>query len=165
MALPKLALAALGLGAVAAVAVRKPKSKSKTKRPPRRVGGFKAEPSPSQDHPICKKYPSGDWGQGYVNGFPKGNPGWSSEDVAMVRDAVQKAVAAAPPFESMSKARELSFAITRELIRGWCPSLELPQSPMVVENYLKKSLALRWLWTKVDQMVWDAHIGNPGGGN
>jgi hypothetical protein len=160
LAVSKLAIAAIGATAVAAVALQKPKPKNAGKRAAG-IKGFKAEPSPNNDHPICKKYPQGAWageGYGYVDGFPKGSPGWTEAERDMIRELVKKALDEAPPYTTLSAARDLTFEITRSIIRDLCPSIDLPPSPLVVENYLKQSLGFRWMWSKIGDLVWDGYV-------
>lgn len=167
MPLPKAAIAvaaiaAAGLGAVAFGGSKKRRVSSRliAKVPPK---------IPTTDHPICKKYPGGTWapGHGDLEGFPSDKPGWSAADLAMATEAVEREVAAAPGWGSVSDARELAFSMTRRLIVKWCPSLapKLPAYREHVDEYISKSLALRWLWQSVHQMIWQRMVGDAGGGN
>lgn len=158
MAIPKLALAAAALGGVAFVATRKPKKK-KTKTP---YGGdidkITMQPVKGQNHPICQKYPAGNWLEGvpFLKGYPRDRPGWSDDDLAMARADVAKAVASAPEWTTISDARALTFDIIRSIIAGWCPAMKLPTKRINLENYLKKSVALRWMWQTLDTLVWNS---------
>ena len=162
MAVPKLTLAILGLGGVAFLATRKKKKASPTTTT-RRTVVLTGVPPVSEvdlsqiDHPICKKYPGGQWHpeSGYVDGYPKDSPGWNDADVKMVQDAVSAAVATAPQWESVDEARQITFDLTRSIIHRWCPSMALPTSRITLENHLKKSLGLRWMWDRLDNMLWN----------
>lgn len=112
------------------------------------------------DHPICKKYASGNW---MDNGRILHGTGWSLDDVGMVESMVASEVGKLGPFNSLSHARELSFTATRAVVAKLCKSMKLPKSRATVENYLKTSVALRYLWQSVDTMVWNDLVGDPGG--
>ena len=162
MAVSKLLLGALGLAAAVVATRRKSKVSPRTVvSPAANLKGVGA------NHPICKKYPGGFWHRtaGYLEGHPVAAPGWSDADLVMAQAAVDAAVAQAPTWDTVADAREVSFMLTRNIIRSWCPSLPLPKNRYQLDNYLEKSIALTWLWQSLANQIWNNLVGVPGGGN
>ncbi len=152
MPVSNLLVAALGLGAVgvAVVATRKKPTKKKVLL---RIPVTRRTPSSKTDHPICEKYPGGYWHP--TAGYLGGTGGWSDEDLTMALAAVKEEVAEAPPWEDLSDARQISFELVRKIVHRWCPTLEMPEAPYKVSGYLNKSVALYYLWTTLENMVWN----------
>ncbi len=148
----KVGIALAGVGVVAAVAKSSPKRKKTRKR--KGVGGLKGQVS--KNDPLCMKYPKGFWaaGEGYVEGYPKGDAGWSPEDRDRVVAAVNEVTAELPPFEGMLEAREIAHDLIKRVFAKFCPSTKLPEGRHQVENYKKQSLAFRHTWDSIDDLVW-----------
>ena len=118
--------------------------------------------------PACRRYPGGNWaaeyGHGWLEGSPKGAPGWTQEDSRRIVAITRAAVESAPQWESLPDAREISFQLTRSIIAGLCPGRKLPESQVQVEQYMDKSLALRWMWGQVENLVWNDLVNAEAGG-
>jgi hypothetical protein len=149
----KVGLALAGVGAVAVVASKSgEKKKTKTRRS-KGIGGLKGQVS--KNDPVCMAYPSGNWtGDGQVDGYPKGNPGWSPEQRDRIVAAVDEATMEIPPYEGMLGAREVAHEIIKRVFAQFCPSTKLPQERHSVENFKRKSLAFRHMWDSIDDLVW-----------
>ena len=171
MALSNLALAGIGLGTAAVVVVAAKRKIAAKKAKRRGLKDLKTKPvapvSTADNHPICQKYPGGQWleGAGQLAGWPLDSPGWSDADVVMAQAAVNEAVSGVPPWNSISEARQITFELTRKIIKKWCPSLDLPSARYNVKAYLDESVPLMWLWGSLDTMLWNQIVGDPGGGS
>lgn len=96
-------------------------------------GRFKA-----QDHAMCFKEDS-----------------LNDADKSVIQGMVDKLVAAAPSWDTLTDARESAFVMTHEILQAICPSAKLPDSRNVVDEYLAKSKVLNHLWTTVYPKVWN----------
>ena len=178
MPVPKLALVVLGLGAVAYVATRKKAAPTPTTPWPPKPGvsgGLKGIPggtTPDEaDLPMCSKYPAGGWLPGYdLKGSPKGNiKGWNEEENARAWAIAKQYAKNAPPYKSITDARTIAFNIVHAIVKTWCPVLDrndaLPSKIYNKQKYLDRSVALQYMWGRLDTMVWNLLVGDPGGGN